>query len=475
MTGRRTVSCVAMSWAFCACALLCAAQEPAQEPASQQPPAEPASQPPTAQPTNNTTAPIRLTLQDALDRARKNSVPFNAAVTNAGLARQDRRQAFNALLPSVTYDNSAIYTQSAGPIATAATGVPVIFIANNAVHEYVSQANVHEAIDVAGIANYRKVSATAAIAKWQAEIASRGLVVTVTQAYYFVAATQRKLETAKRNADEGERFFKVAQDLEAGGEVAHADVIKAELQMRERQRALQEAQLAFLNARLDFSILIFPKFEENFEVAEDLHAPVPLPTLAEVQARAARDNPDVRAALAAVQASNHDVFGARAGYLPALTLDYFYGIDAQRFATHTVFQGQKFSNLGSSVVGTLNIPIWNWGSTQSKVKQAELRRDQTKRELSLAQRRLLAEIRSLYAEAETALNEQEGLSRSAQLAEESLKLVTLRYRNGESTVLEVVDAQNTFAQANGAYQDGAVRYRVALANLQTLTGVLTTP
>jgi outer membrane protein TolC len=123
----------------------------------------------------------------------------------------------------------------------------------------------------------------------------------------------------------------------------------------------------------------------------------------------------------------------------------------------------------------LNIPIWNWGSTQSKVKQAELRRDQTKRELSLAQRRLLAEIRSLYAEAETALNEQEGLSRSAQLAEESLKLVTLRYRNGESTVLEVVDAQNTFAQANGAYQDGAVRYRVALANLQTLTGVLTTP
>jgi len=464
-----------MSWAFCACALLCAAQEPAQEPASQQPPAEPASQPPTAQPTNNTTAPIRLTLQDALDRARKNSVPFNAAVTNAGLARQDRRQAFNSLLPSVTYDNSAIYTQSAGPIGTAATGVPVLFIANNAVHEYVSQANVHEAIDVAGIANYRKVSATAAIAKWQAEIASRGLVVVVTQGYYFVAATQRKLETAKRNADEGERFFKVAQDLEAGGEVAHADVIKAELQMRERQRALQEAQLAFLNARLDFSILIFPKFEENFEVAEDLHAPVPLPTLAEVQARAARDNPDVRAALAAVQASNHDVFGARAGHLPALTLDYFYGIDATKFATHTVFQGQKFSNLGSSVVGTLNIPIWNWGSTQSKVKQAELRRDQTKRELSLAQRRLLAEIRSLYAEAETALNEQEGLSRSAQLAEESLKLVTLRYRNGESTVLEVVDAQNTFAQANGAYQDGAVRYRVALANLQTLTGVLTTP
>jgi len=234
--------------------------------------------------------------------------------------------------------------------------------------------------------------------------------------------------------------------------------------------------LGWLNARLDFSVLIFKDFNDNFEVEEDLHAPVALPTLAEVQQRAARDNPDVRAALETVRESNHDVFGSRAGYLPSLTFDYFYGIDATRFAVNSVApNGQKFSNLGSSAVASLNIPIWNWGTTQSRVKQAELRRDQAKRELSLAQRKLLAEIRSLYAEAETAFNELEGLNRSAQLAEESLRLVTLRYKNGESTVLEVVDAQTTFAQANAAYHDGAVRYRVSLANLQTLTGVLTTP
>jgi len=467
MKGSYAVQWAIVGLAFFAGARFCVAQETNPTPASAQQSDKPAN--------TAAAAPLRLTLQDALDRARKNSVQFQAALTNAGLARQDRRQAFDALLPSVTYNNSAIYTQSAGPVATAATGVPVVFIANNAVHEYISQGDVHEAIDVAAVANFRRVSAAAAVAKWQAEIASRGLVVTVTQGYYGLAAAQQKVETAKRNAYEGDRFYKITQDLEQGGEVAHADVIKAELQMRERQRALQEAQLGFLNARLDFGVLIFPNFEDNFEVADDLHAAVPLPTLAEVQERAARDNPDLRAALAAVQESNQGVFGARAAYLPSLTLDYFYGIDATTFATHTVFNGQKFSNLGSSAVATLDIPVWNWGATQSRVKQAELRRDQAKRQLSFAHRRLLAEIRSLYAEAETALNEQEGLSRSAQLAEESLKLVTLRYRNGESTVLEVVDAQNTFAQVNGAYQDGAVRYRVALANLQTLTGVLTTP
>ena len=248
------------------------------------------------------------------------------------------------------------------------------------------------------------------------------------------------------------------------------------MQTRERQRALQEAQLAFLNARLDFAVLIFPNFNDNFEVTDDLHATAPLPALEEFRQQAARDSPDVRAALAAVQQANHDVLAARAGYLPSLTFDYFYGIDAAQFAVNTAApNGQKFSNLGSSIVGTLNIPIWNWGTTQSKVKQADLRRDQSKRELALAQRKLLAEMQSLYAEASTTLNELEGLNRSAQLAEESLRLITLRYKNGESTVLEVVDAQTTFSVANAAYQDGAVRYRVALANLQTLTGVLTTP
>jgi outer membrane protein TolC len=46
----------------------------------------------------------------------------------------------------------------------------------------------------------------------------------------------------------------------------------------------------------------------------------------------------------------------------------------------------------------------------------------------------------------------------------------LRYQAGEATVLEVVDAQNTLATARNAFDDGQQRYRVAVANLQTLTG-----
>jgi outer membrane protein TolC len=406
-----------------------------------------------------------LTMLDALARARKNNVVYQAAVTDAGVAREDNNQARDALLPSVSYNNSAIYSQGIGrPPA-------VKFIANNAVHEYLSQGNAHEVLDVAAVAELRRAGATAAAARARAEIAARGLVVTVTRSYYAAAAAQQRLEVSQKAADEGERFFKLTQDLENGGEVAHSDVIKAELQANDRRRQLQEARLAMLNTRLELAVLIFPNFNDNFELAEDLHASTPLPTLPEVQQRASRANPDIRAALETVRAAGYSVSASRAGYLPALSLDYFYGIDATHFATRT----DGLPNLGSSVVATVNIPIWNWGATQSKVKQAELRRDQAKRELSLAQRKLLADLQTLYAEADTASSELASLSRSAELAAEGLRLTTLRYKDGEGTVLEVVDAQNTATLAAAAYQDGAVRYRVALANLQTLTGVLTTP
>jgi outer membrane protein TolC len=437
---------------------------------AQEPPSSPvpkvASPAAAASPAGSST--LRITLQQAFDLARKNSPQFQSAVTEAGLAREDRALARDTLLPSVNFTTSALYTQtnSQGNLK---------FVANNVPREYVSQGNVHQQLDLASVASYRSAAALAAAAKARAEVASRGLVVTVVQDYYAVAAAEQKLATARRVATEGEAFLQLTQNLEKGGEVAHSDVIKAELQFQDRRRQLEEARLALLNARLDLAVLLFPDFNDNYETADDLHASVPLPPRDEFESQAAHENPEIRAALLSTQAAGHEVDAARAGYLPSVSLDYWYGIDASRYATNTATPEGKVSNLGSSALASLNLPIWNWGATESRVRQAQLRQAQAKRELSFTERKLLAEMRSLYSEAETSLNELGGLERSSELASDSLRLTTLRYKDGEATVLEVVDAQTTFSQVSAAYQDGALRYRVALANLQTLTGVLTIP
>jgi len=63
------------------------------------------------------------------------------------------------------------------------------------------------------------------------------------------------------------------------------------------------------------------------------------------------------------------------------------------------------------------------------------------------------------------------LQQSAELAAQGVRLTNLRYQAGEATALEVVDAQNSLVQARNNYDDGEARYRLAIANLQTVTGV----
>jgi outer membrane protein TolC len=407
-------------------------------------------------------APLVITFQDAIVRARKNLPQFLSANTDLKVAHEDKVQARAALLPSVTYNTQFLYTEGNGTT----TGV---FVANNFVHEYISQGNAHEVVNLAGgqIHDLRRTQAIEAAARAKLAVASRGLIVTVGQAFYGLTVAQRKYATAQNSLAEAQRFLKISQDLERGGEVAHSDAIKAQIQFNDRQRGLEEANLAMENARLALAVILFPNFEQDFTVADDLYLAPPLPSLLEVQTLAAKGNPDLIAATATVAAANSEVWAARSGHFPTLTMDYWYGIDSNHFA---IRNPDMTRNLGYAAQATLEIPIWNWGATQSKVKQAQLNRDRSKVELAFTRRQLTANLQQFYHEAASSKSQLGLLQQSFELASESLRLTTLRYQSGEATVLEVVDAQNTLAQAHDAYDDAQARYRIAITELQTVTG-----
>jgi outer membrane protein TolC len=197
--------------------------------------------------------------------------------------------------------------------------------------------------------------------------------------------------------------------------------------------------------------------------------PPELPTRDEVNKLASTNNPEIRSALADLAAANASVRSAKAGYLPDLGLNFTYGIDAPQFAKNGP---DGVRNLGYSISGTLDIPVWDWFSTQKKIQQSQIQRNVAKVSLTAAQRRLIANLEESYAEAAAARNQLALLEQSAQTAAESLRLTRLRYAAGESTVLEVVDAQNALLTAQTAQADGVVRYESALSALQILTGTL---
>jgi outer membrane protein TolC len=413
-----------------------------------------------------------ITLDEAIHRAEANEPGYAASSAESRSAALDRSIARGELLPGVAYHNQALYTQANGRQNQAGQGAGAQpsprFIANNAVREYASQASINETLGLGQWAGVRRADAEAARAAAELEIARRGLVAAVTGMFYGSLAADRKLAVAERAHQEAADFTSLTGKREQAREAAHADVVKAQLQEQQRERDLSDARLAAEKARLELGVLLFADPRTPYTLAAEEGA-AELASRAEIDQAAAKNNPELKSALAALNVTNAGVLAARAAYLPDLGLNVTYGIDAPQVAVNGP---DHVHNLGYSASVTLDIPVWDWFNTQHKVKQSEIRRDAARVALTAAQRRLIARLDEAYSEVSAARDQLASLDASVATAAESLRLTKLRYTAGEATVLEVVDAQSAYVGAENAREDGRVRFQAARADLQTLTGTM---
>jgi outer membrane protein TolC len=420
-----------------------------------------------------------IKVEDALARAKQYAGQVESANSLVRQAREDTKQAKAARLPSVNAFNQFIYTEGNGTPSG-------VFVANDGVHIYNEQAVVHqELFALIRHGEVDRAAAAEAALRAKVEIAARGLSSTVVADYYAIVAAQRKLRNTQTSLGEARTFLDLTQKQEKGGEVARADVIKAQIDVQQRQRDVDEASINVDKAKIALGVMIFPKFSSDFNVVDDLDDKTPLPELAEARSAAAASSPDIKVATAGIKQAGYDVTVARYQWLPSFGLDFFYGIDANQLAARTSgptpatgrstlpdYEVTGRKNLGYAAQATLNIPIWNWGTTRSKIKQAEYKEEQAKADLSIAQKTQDSASAAAYLEAKGAERQLASLQTSASLAAESLRLTVLRYQAGEATALEVVDAQNTLNLSRNAYDDGLARYRVAVASLRVLMGTL---
>jgi len=417
-----------------------------------------------------------ITLDEAIARARANQPAFAAALAASRNAALDQSIARAAMLPSAVYNNQFIYTQGgAGLIPDPAklkdpqqrsASLPR-FIANNAVHEYLSQASVTENIGPQQFNAVGKASAALSVATAELEVARRGLVASVVGLFYAASTADRRVAVAERAAGEAASLATLTQQRETAREAAHADVVKAQLQQQQRDRDLSDAKLDAEKARLDLAVLLFPDPRTPYTLTVS-DAP-PVPARADVEAALAKHNPELASALAGARLADLNVTSARLGYLPDLSLNYTYGLDAAQFAQYNQL-GDR--NLGYSAGATLNIPLWDWFATRDRIRQSEINRDVARTALSNTQRKLIADLEEFYAEAVAAHGQLDSLDLSVTTAAEGLRLARLSYSAGETPILEVVDAENSLTAAELAREDGIVRYQTALADLQLLTGTI---
>ena len=420
--------------------------------------------------------PISITFKDALERARKNDPTYLGAVSDAKSAIEDRLQARNSMLPQITATSQYLNTQGNGVTPNGR------FVTNDGIHVYRDWGILKQDLSPAVLMGtaYSRAKASEALARAKSEIARRGLTATVSKNFYALIVAQRKLASAQLALDQGRHFMDMAQSGEHQGQASHSDSIKAEIQYRIQAAAYDEARLALEDARMNLAVMLFPTFNENFTVVDDMDAVQDLPAFTEIQTMAEKENPDMRVAIETAHQAEFDVKSAKTAFLPTLTIETDYGIEANQFATHgrlaacnisdKCYTGGPLPNLGYFMTVALNIPVWDWGTLRSKLHQAEYKQQAAKAALTQAQRMDNSELYATYDEAMVARGALEEARRTAELATEGLRLTNLRYEGGASPATEVVDAETSLVTARNAYADAQVRYRTLLATLQTFTG-----
>jgi len=200
---------------------------------------------------------VHLTLEDALARAKKNSTQFQAAVTDAAIAREDRSQARDCAAAKRWLNTGAIYTQGNG------AGNPVRYIANNAVTN-TSVRECPQVIDFAAFANFAGIGCRSCC-RARAEMLrgsgghSRARLL-----------RGRGCTTKGTGSADNRRRGRPLSEIDTRPGTRGKWLIPTSLKPSSNTgspRQLQEAQLALLNARLDSPFLMFPDFNDNFERA----------------------------------------------------------------------------------------------------------------------------------------------------------------------------------------------------------------
>ena len=154
--------------------------------------------------------------------------------------------------------------------------------------------------------------------------------------------------------------------------------------------------------------------------------------------RAEKQRADLKAAQSQVEAAAKALSAARAERLPSASVSGDYeAIGTNPANSHGAF----------TVVGTLNIPIWQGGRPAADIAQAQAVLAQRQAELEDTRGQIEAEIREAYLDLEAAAGQVEVARKNLQVAQETLEMTRARMEAGVINTVEVVQAQQTVASA----------------------------
>lgn len=424
----------------------------------------PAPGPQANQPLGQTTGP--LSLDQALNLATTQISGLQQAQFNERLAAEDVRQARAAFLPKITIPLDYIYTSPAVGLRPSEPRVQS-FIANNAINEYQALVSIAGDIDISGRlrATLARARALLDAARAGTRVARRTLEQTTVEAYYGLALAAAQRRSAELNLAAAEEFERVTSLLLSGGEVAPVDLTRAELQTLQRRDELEGAR-ANESVAADALRVLIGYDPARAVAAADLSTLIP--SGGEVQRFTTdmiQQRPELAQFNAQTRAAQQEILIARADRRLQLSYTLNGGFDTDSLRPSLIKEHTGFSGAVH-----LAVPIFDWGASKSRERQAQVRLQIAQSERTQALRSFAQQFSSARTQALSAETRIRLAARAITLAQSNLDASIARYRAGEAQIIEVTDAQTSLATQRLAFFQALYDYYVALARLRQAAG-----
>jgi outer membrane protein TolC len=321
----------------------------------------------------------KLSLREAIQRG----IAYNLGAIGLSQAVREAhgqsRVARSALLPNLNGNLSEVVEQvnirALGiRLASPAPGVSIPSVVGP-FNYFDLRATLSQTVaDLTAWNNYRASLETVHANEFFSKDAHDLVVLAVGGAYVQVIAAQARVTSARAQLDTANALFQQASERRAVGVLAQIDVNRSQVQVLTQRQRLVSLQNDLAKQKINLARLTGLPPSDGFELTDNIpFTPAPAITLEDALKEALDQRPDLKGAQAQVRASERAFAAARAERLPSLTFSANYGaIGTNPAQSHGTF----------SVVGSLNIPIWQGGRTEGDIERADAVLVQRKAEAS---------------------------------------------------------------------------------------------
>jgi outer membrane protein len=422
-----------------------------------------------------TTDTLRLTLDQAVQRAVNQSFAMRLARADVQDADGQVREALSAALPQVT--GSVTYTrqfasiyQGIGGADTSSFGSLFKNTPFGAPNTWNFQLQATQLLWSGGRvgAGLSAARSVRRIANLQQSETAGDVTFQVKQAYWNAALQGRLLAIAVENLDQARRQEHQVQLFQAAGTRAEYDLLRARVDAANQEPAVVSARNDYDLAVLEVKRLLNLPADQPLALATPLESPeATIPVLA-TDSLADPDRPALVAADATVRQQQQLLKVARGERWPTLSLATTF--TEQAFPQTVLPQTADQFRRGWNGEVKLSFPIFLGFRTAARVEQAhaaveraEAQRDQVRKQVELD----VAQAKAEVARAQALLVARRETVNQARRA---LHIAGVRYVNGIATQIEVSDARVAAQQSQVNEVQATRDYLVALARLERALG-----